>query len=154
MNATLYLLFRIERGIHGLAGRELVHHWSLGPQRPLVKAARRGGIRMAAATCTFFGARCRNHDIPVQCRAGQRRQPRDARGGRGGRGLTAHRRPPQTGGLDLDLDREPIVQRCRRRHVGNLRPSRVRYRYAGHVGLDPCHELVCFFLSDLDELVS
>ena len=48
---------------------------------------------MVVATCTFFGARCHDHDIPSQHPARQRCQPCDVRGGWGGQGLTVQRRP-------------------------------------------------------------
>ena len=117
---------------------------------PSAKTARHGGVRMVVATYTFFGARCRNHDIPVQCPGRPAVPARDARGGRGAQGLTAWRRPAastspcredqseyvastlsrRTGlpGLVRDLDEHPLARRgatsCGPARCPSCRPGR------------------------------
>ena len=34
---------------------------------PLPQADGRNDLRMVVTTCTFYGARCHNHDIPAEC---------------------------------------------------------------------------------------
>jgi hypothetical protein len=70
MNVTPYHLFRVERDIHGLAGAtgHITGHARL--TGPFSGAERRRSLRMDVTTCTLFGARCHNHDIPAERPAG------------------------------------------------------------------------------------